>query len=240
MCEKYGSWSDEEVKTFFKFVEIKKSEGLSLVNTFEAYAKCTRRHKNSVRNFYYGKLESLQRNPARCDCLGVDIEKHMIKGVVPFAADDTKKLISDIESLLSAGYSVRGACFELSGGDAKGMIRLQNKYRQETKYKRKEQMGNIIKMPIKKETISDGEINALFLGLIKLIKKQERETQHEQFERIITEGNEKLKMAFAEIISNRYKMDRLREQIKILTMQNEKLKESRIEDRIRNLNKKPV
>ena len=238
MSGKHGSWCDEEVKTLFKFVEIKRSEGIPLIAIFEQYANFTSRQKNSVRNFYYGELELLQENGELCKKLGISLQQHKAKNVVPFGDNDTKELIKDINLLLEAGYSVRGACLELAGGDAKKMIRLQNKFRQETKYKKKVQMGNVIKMPIKKEAISDGEINALFLGLIKLVKKQERENQREQFEKQLLDGNEKLKIAIAEGIANRYKIEKLQEQIKILSDENESLKASRIEARIKKLNRK--
>ena len=164
--EKYFSkWEDEEVKTLFRFVEIKKSEGVALINIFKQYADKTQRHANSVRNYYYKELANLKLDTRRLKELNIDISCHFAKEVIPFFLLQTKELINKIDELISKGYSVRGACLKLSGGNASDMIRMQNKYRLETKYKERN-MGNIIKMPIKKDVISDEEINALVLGLV--------------------------------------------------------------------------
>ena len=53
--ENYSKWDDEEIKTLFKFVEIKKQEGMPLIKIFAEYATKTLRHANSVRNYYYNK-----------------------------------------------------------------------------------------------------------------------------------------------------------------------------------------
>lgn len=235
MSKTYSMWSDAEVKTLFKFVEVKKYEGKPLIKIFNEYAKCTKRQPNSVRNYYYKELENLQGSPDRCKRLDINLDFHEAKPVLPFSSEDTSKLISNINDLLSQGYSVRGACLKLADGNARAMIRLQNKYRLETKYKKENNMGNIIKMPIKKETISDNEINALFLGLIKLVKKQEEERIKQKYEEQINASNQKLKDAMTDIILNKYKVEKLQEQIKLLQDKNEKLKSKQIQARINGL-----
>ena len=52
-------WEDEEVKALFKFVEIKKEEGMPLIKIFADFGKRVGRCQNSVRNYYYEEIVSL-------------------------------------------------------------------------------------------------------------------------------------------------------------------------------------
>ena len=163
--EQIGKWQDEEVKTLFKFVEIKKDEGMPLVQIFKSYAFFTKRQPNSVRNYYYKEIKLLTVDKTRMKRLKIDLSKHEAKNICPFDDIDTKWIIDRIQELIEQGYSVRGACLKIANGDVSLMVRYQNKYRSEMKNKKRlDNMGNIIKMPANPNVMSDEDINALFLG----------------------------------------------------------------------------
>lgn len=225
-------WSDEEVKTLFKFVEIKKYEGLPLIKIFAQYAQSTQRHQNSVRNYYYKELQGLIKNESRCRYLGIDLGAHFAKKIEPFSNDGAKSLIQSIDEMRAEGYSVRRACLTLAGGDASLMIRYQNKYRLETKYKKERDMGQIIKMPNKQTAITDEEVNSLFLGLIKLVRKQEFQKVKKSMEDKWQDSNSKLKEAIAEIVVKNRKIEQLQSQIRLLQNEQDKEKLNRIDRKI--------
>lgn len=213
----FSKWEDEEVKTLFKFVEVKKSEGMPLIKIFEEYANKTYRHKNSVRNYYYKEVNALTLDNERAKYLNINLSGHSVMQAKEFTKDEKTKLISDIQELKEKGYSVRRACMELSGGDISKMIRLQNKYRLETKKGKGDNMGQIIKMPFKQQGLLDDEdIKSLFLGLIKLVKRQEYERAKIMFNKDVMSANDKLKQAMLKIASKQNEIDVLKQNIKLL------------------------
>ena len=219
MKKEFCAWQDEEVKTLFKFVEVKKSEGVPLIKIFDEFAKCTSRQQNSVRNYYYKEIKHLNENKDRLIKLGINLKNHLSKTPEPFSENDTKNVIENIKKLINEGYSVRGACLKLAGGNATKMVRYQNKYRSEVKYKKvekMEKMDNIIKMPIKKDIMSDEDINALFLGLVKLVKKQEASKAKMLFENELVHANEKLKRAIIDIANKQSQIEKLKTEISVL------------------------
>lgn len=202
----YSKWDEEEVKTLFRFVEVKKSEGVALVNIFKDYANKTHRAKNSVRNYYYKEIIELSNNNERLKKLKIDLSLHNVKVALPFSKKEEDKMMKEMKFLINKGYSVRKACLELSKGDISTMIRIQNKYRslkaKNLNKDKKVNCDNIIKMPIKKEILSEQDINALFLGLVRLVKKQEYENAKNIMQKEINTANQKLKEAIT-IIANK-------------------------------------
>lgn len=232
--DKLSVWDDQEVKTLFKFVEIKKSEGMPLVQIFAEYAKCTMRQKNSVRNYYYKELANMQENNARAGALGINLSNHIVKKGEPFSKVEEKQVLEQINKLVNDGYSVRKACYSLSGGSVSKMLRLQNKYRSLTKQKGEvSNMGQIIKMPTKAQGLSDEDIKMLFLGLVKLVKKQEQESAKLQYENQIYKANEKLKLAMAELVVKQNSINKLKSEMQILRDEISKQKDDVIKKRIK-------
>ncbi len=208
----FSKWDNEEVKTLFKFVEIKKSEGMALINIFNTYANLTQRKQNSVRNYYYKELLYMTKNKQRAKDLQIDLTNHSVNRGVPFSKDEEESVVKEISKLVEQGCSVRKACLKLSNGNVPTMLRLQNKYRALTKNKGKS-MGQIIKMPIKNEKITEEDIKALFMGLVKMVKKQEQENMKTIYENELFRANEKLKMAFAEIVVKQNQIEKLKAEI---------------------------
>lgn len=224
METKNGIWSEAEVKTLFKFVEIKKSEGFALINIFKLFANFVGRKTNSVRNYYYKEVERLVKDKKRCSELSINISQHKVLNVAPFSKQDEVELQKQVEELMEKGNSVRKACLILADGDATKMIRIQNKYRSLKNIKKENESSNIIKMPIKRTMLNDEDVNALFLGLVKLVKKQQYEKVRAQYENDLESANLKLKEAFAGIVEKENKIDKLQKQIKLLQSQTRVLK----------------
>ena len=210
-----STWEDEEVKTLFKFVEIKKSEAVPLVKIFAEFANHTKRKQNSVRNYYYKEIKNLKDNLDRANCLDIDINKHFAKKPEHFSEQDKQQTIKKIQNLVDSGYSVRKACLELSGGNATQMIRLQNKYRSSKKQK-DEGINNIIKMPTKKPLMNDEDINALFIGLVRLVKQQEAARVKQALECEMQHANLKLEKAMYDIVSKQNEIEKLKKEIAVL------------------------
>ena len=226
-------WQDEEVKTLFKFVEVKKSEGKPLIKIFNEFAKMVGRQQNSVRNYYYNEIKNLQNDEKRKKMLGVNLNLHLAKKPQHFSKLEEKNILNKINELINKGYSVRRACLTLAGGDATKMIRYQNKYRTSLKQNNKgEQMGTIIKMPERKTIMNDEDIKALFMGLVKLVKKQEQTKAKDEFETALTITNEKLRNAMNEIILKTEKIEKLQSQINLLKYELEKSKDIQIKKRV--------
>lgn len=229
-------WEDEEVKTLFKFVEIKKSEGMPLLKIFYEYAKCTKRHQNSVRNYYYTETKRLAKDNERRKRLNINVDEHTAKQPQPFSNAETQDVINSINKMVEEGMSVRRACLHLAGGDATKMVRLQNKYRSEQKLKTDKNMNNVIKMPIKKDYMTDEDINALFIGLIRLIKRQETSKAKDLVQEELSLANQKLRKAMAEIVAGQERIAKLQAEITFLKEKVSNAEEKEIETKIKNLN----
>lgn len=234
-----SNWDVEEVKTLFKYVEVKKSEGMPLIQIFAEYAKCTHRHKNSVRNYYYKELANIKNNLRVANIIGIDINNHKVNKGIPFSKEEEDSLVKKIDSLIDNGYSVRKACLELSEGNVPKMLRLQNKYRSLIKKdKGNSNMGQIIKMPVTNNRITDEDIKALFMGLVKLVKKQEQENAKALYESELFKANEKLKLAMNNLIVKQNEIDTLNKKIELIKVEINCQNENSIKKRVNDLNKK--
>ena len=231
----FGKWNDEEVKSLFKFVEVKKGEGVPLIEIFKQYAQSTKRHQNSVRNYYYKEVQEMQKNKLRANALNINLNQHKAKSIIPFSTEDTKNLVEKINELVGNGYSVRRACLTLADGDVGEMIRYQNKYRLETKYKKVENMGSVIKMPIGHSGISDEEINALLIGIIKIVKKQEFERAKKNFGQELDSSNKRLKDALAKIVAQNEQIIDLKLQIRAIEQSSDNLLLKQMDKRIKKI-----
>lgn len=230
----YCSWNDAEIIQLFNFVEEEKNKNVNLVNIFKLFAQMTGRQPNSVRNYYYLELKELENNKHKRERLKINLKNHSKINQFSFSCGEKKQLILDILKLSSMGYSVRKACLKLAGGDLNLMIRYQNKYRNTLLNNKKlifdcvrelKEGGFVVKSPIlgdgsktenvvfmkpgKKALLSDDDINNLFAGLVRLVKKC-----------AVVQANENLKSE-AEFAN-----DNLRKALVRLTNTETKLKES--------------
>ena len=236
----YSKWKDQEVVELFRFVEKQKAVGECLTNIFINFAKQTKRMPNSVRNYYYAELCNLMQNPTRCQKLQIDISLHKKIEPKEFTEDETKTVVTKILQMTAKGMSVRKACQTLANGDISLMVRYQNKFRsvvqkdktmynsclqrvgEEVKLKTKTP-NNIIKMPDRRNVLTESDINSLFLGLVKLVKKQTQDDLCKTYEKDKQKANDMLRKTLVEIAEKDNIIKQLRKQFKVLKQEKEKL-----------------
>lgn len=220
MENKFGKWEDAEVVELFNSVKEFKGKGKPISKAFSDYAVRHGRKPNSVRNYYYAELTSMYSDPFRAKSLGIDLNDHSKQLFVEFNRDESENLVKTVICNLARGKSVRATCLEMSGGNIEKMIRYQNKYRSilktDTNLIREitkkldeggkdyvnpikenknvtDLSGNILKMPDNKIRITDSDINSLFLGMVKLIKRKAEEDVSEKLKSECEFANETLR-----------------------------------------------
>lgn len=220
-------WAVDEVRELFKLVCDKNDK--SLLQVFEDYAIKTNRKSLSVRNFYYKVLDLVNKDSEIASILNIE-------GVISnshFSVEDTETLL---RTLLKneKNISVRRACLELANGDSKLMIRYQNKYRNALKQNpemvekildelraqnirvRKVNFNNISVMPTPKKLITDKEIQSLFWGLVRLVKKSAEEDIELNLKQEAEFANTALQNSLIDLRRKEMLIKELKEQNKIL------------------------
>ncbi|MBO5240954.1 MAG: hypothetical protein J6B56_06020 [Clostridia bacterium] len=124
---KINGYTEEEAKTLVEFIKEGKSRGKTLTYLFEAYGLKHGRAKGSVRNYYYAFMKNEKRDERIVRLL--DGSSLSVEKIREFTEEETDEVLKNILKEKSKGLSVRRAIFNLSGGDDKLMLRLQNKYR---------------------------------------------------------------------------------------------------------------
>lgn len=124
---KINGYTEEEAKTLVEYIKDGKRKGKTLTYLFAAYGLEHGRAKGSVRNYYYALMKNERKDERIVRLLdGSELAVEKIKEFTPEEADE---VLRSILKEKSKGLSVRRAIFNLSGGDDKLMLRLQNKYR---------------------------------------------------------------------------------------------------------------
>ena len=190
---KNGIWDNQEVKDLFTSIEKIKTSGQPLRKAFMEHARKYSRQPNSVRNYYYHEIDNLEQDKSRLKMLGIDLEKHKKNAIQYFTKDEEENLMEKIDKLVESGCSVRKACLTLSNGDVNQMLRYQNKYRNYKAKQKPLKKDNIIKFAKRKEKISDGELQALFMGLVRLVKRSATEEVNEQVKNTMERASQELR-----------------------------------------------
>ena len=124
---KINGYTEEEAKRLVRFVEEGKSKGKTLTALFAEYGVKNGRAKGSVRNYYYALMKN-ERGDERIVKM-LDGTSLSVGKIRAFTEEETDEALRQILTERAKGLSVRRAIFNLSGGDDKLMLRLQNKYR---------------------------------------------------------------------------------------------------------------
>ncbi len=124
---KINGYTEEEAKSLVEFIKEGKSKGKTLTYLFETYGAARGRAKGSVRNYYYALMKNEKKDERIVKLL--DGSKLSVEKIREFTEEETDAAIRSILAEKSKGLSVRRAIFQLSKGDDKLMLRLQNKYR---------------------------------------------------------------------------------------------------------------
>lgn len=124
-----NNWTIEQTKTLFALAREAKAKGHGLVWAFAAMREKTGRSINSVRNYYYSQLKMFELVPQLAADLGIELVDSARERFELFDAAEIEDLMEKVLIGKAQGNSVRKVIAELSGGDAKKALRLQNKYR---------------------------------------------------------------------------------------------------------------
>ena len=124
---KINGYTEEEAKNLVEFIKEGKRKGKTLTYLFETYGLKHGRAKGSVRNYYYALMKN-EKGDERIVRL-LDGSELAVEKIREFTEEEANDAIRSILAEKSKGMSVRRAIFNLSGGDDKLMLRLQNKYR---------------------------------------------------------------------------------------------------------------
>ncbi len=223
---KKGCWNDSEVIDLFSLVEIKKGDNKPLKEAFKAHAEKYRRKPNSVRNYYYYELDILQKDDSKTKRLGIDLSLHEKVEIEYFSPQEEDALIKQIDDMVKNGMSIRKACFNLSNGDINLMLRYQNKYRNflAKNIKSKSLPKNIIAFTSKKKSgLSESDINSLFLGLVRLVKRTAIDEYSKQVKVERENSNEALRRALIDLNNKDKELGRLKEEFSKLKLENSRL-----------------
>lgn len=124
---KINGYTEEEAKELVEYIKAGRNKGKTLTYLFETYGQKRGRAKGSVRNYYYALMKN-EREDERIVRL-LDGSSLSVEKIREFTEEETDEALRSILAEKSKGLSVRRAIFNLSGGDDKLMLRLQNKYR---------------------------------------------------------------------------------------------------------------
>lgn len=123
---KINGYTEEEATGLIEYIYTGKSAGKTLSYLFETYGKEHSRAKGSVRNYYYAFLKKQNDSRVRDILSGKDLYANAIR---PFTEEETDKMLEAVLAERKKGLSVRRAIMNVSAGDEKLMLRMQNKYR---------------------------------------------------------------------------------------------------------------
>ncbi len=174
---KINGYTEEEATGLIEYIYSGKNAGKTLSYLFETYGKEHSRAKGSVRNYYYSLLK--KRDDARVERIlrGKNLQAGTVR---PFTEEETDELLKKVLAEKSKGYSVRRAIMNVSDGDERLMLRMQNKYRNLLK-KQPERVAKAAEeagIPEEKSFLQrklEREIDALYSRLaIDLRKENER------------------------------------------------------------------
>lgn len=124
-----NNWTIEETKELFDKTYELAVDGRGLGSAFEYMAQKTGRSRNSIRNYYYSQLNMFNLVPELKESLGIRTVLSKREKFVTFEKDEITRLIESVLVGKANGVSVRKTILQLSGGDSKVTLRLQNKYR---------------------------------------------------------------------------------------------------------------
>lgn len=213
--EKLYGYKEKDVLGLYEYLKNKKG---TLVNVFKSYAKDTGKSVGTVRNLYYALVKVSKEDSNFCDKYlgGVPL---VTGEMVFFDEDEEKMLVKKILRLKNEGYSVRSAINEISNGDPKLALRYQNKYRGLIKNK-KEKVREIID-ELKRENPN------FSVDLTFNVKKPKENFNEFYLTKIKKEINSLYDRLFSSI---KLENEELKNKIKILELENLRLKSKNLEN----------
>ena len=237
--KEYSRWKDSEVKELFTMIENNKKCGKSLLSVFSEYAAISGRKRNSVRNYYYQEIAALKNDSVRAQKLGINLDNHTVVTANLFSENEERECLKQILKYEKEGMSIRKACLTLAENNIDKMVRYQNKYRSvlknnpellneirsELKIEKKENLNNVVYFKKKQtKTISENDINSLFLGLIKLVKKSAAESVEKKILSDLEASNSSLRKALIQLSKTEQELKEVKTKLEIQKSECEKIK----------------
>ena len=171
---KINGYTEEEATGLIEYIYSGKKAGKTLSYLFETYGREHSRAKGSVRNYYYAFLKKRDDERVGKILEGKDLRAGTVR---PFTEEETDELIRAVLAEKSKGVSVRKAIMNVSSGDERLMLRMQNKYRNLLK-KQPERVAKAAReagLPEEKSFLQrklEREIDALYARLASDLKKE--------------------------------------------------------------------
>ena len=195
--EKINGYTREEAASLVRYLAEGRRAGRTLTSLFSRYGKEHGRAAGSVRNYYY-KLLHTQGESAKAVLEGSSLRAGQVR---PFTEAEADSMLREILAERKKGVSVRRAIHNVCGGDAKKVLRYQNKYR------------NLIK---KQPALI--EETAKEMGLETVMPARRSDFLQRRLEREINDLYDRLAVALRE------ENDRLKKAVERLTEENEILR----------------
>ena len=123
---KINGYTEEEATGLIEYIYCGRNAGKTLSYLFETYGRAHNRAKGSVRNYYYAFLKNRSDERVQRILAGKNLTAGEIR---PFTEEETDEMLRKVLTEKSKGMSVRRAIRNVSHGDEKLMLRMQNKYR---------------------------------------------------------------------------------------------------------------
>ena len=123
---KINGYTEEEATGLIEYIYSGRNAGKTLSYLFETYGRAHNRAKGSVRNYYYAFLKNRGDARVQRTLAGKNLSAGEIR---PFTEQETDEMLKEVLTEKSKGMSVRRAIRNVSHGDEKLMLRMQNKYR---------------------------------------------------------------------------------------------------------------
>ncbi len=124
-----NNWTIEQTKSLFSLAREAKEKDRGLVWAFSTMSEKTGRSINSVRNYYYSQLKMFELVPSLAADLGIELVDSARERFELFDQNEIDELLERVLAGKANGVSVRRVIADMSNGDAKKALRLQNKYR---------------------------------------------------------------------------------------------------------------
>jgi len=125
--QKINGYTEDEARELIEFMESGKRSGRTLTSLFADFGARHGRAKGSVRNYYYSLMKNKEGDDRIVKLL--DGKRLTVGKIRAFTEAEADEAIRSILLEKAKGISVRKAIFQISGGDDKLTLRLQNKYR---------------------------------------------------------------------------------------------------------------
>lgn len=219
------AWAKAEICKLFDVVAEYKKKSKPLIHAFTEFGVKFGRKTNSVRNFYYTQLKIFENTPELSNKWGIDLSEHQKSEQKFFTEQELELSMDKISSFMKKGYSVRKACYEVACGDLHQMLRLQNKYHSQKQKTLPQKADNVLVMPSRKQTLSDSEINSLFMGLVKLVKRSAEESLGSDLLSQVQSANAELRKSIKNLSEKEREVKLLRKKFELLSNEKYKLKE---------------